>query len=167
MSKFLSEINNRELEMQIFIPSKIANHFISALNRAGDREIGGILMGEHVDEGKFRIIEITVQTHGGTFASFMRYIQDITEPLRSFFNRTKHEYTRFNYLGEWHSHQNFPLIPSLTDAETMHEIVIDPESNVNFVILLLVRIGPSGMLESTATLYLSGIRSAVAEVVFE
>ena len=153
--------------MQVLIPSDIAHKFIAALDLAENREIGGILMGEHIDEGKFRIIAITVQTHGGTFASFMRYVQDFTEPLRYFFNRTKHEYTRFNYLGEWHSHQNFPLIPSSTDAHTMKEIVMDPESNVNFAILLLVRTGSSGILESTATLYLPEMRSAVAEVVFE
>lgn len=153
--------------MQILIPSDIAHQFITAIDLVGNREVGGILMGEHIDKDKFRIIEITVQTHGGTFASFMRFVQDITEPLRFFLNRTKHEYTRFNYLGEWHSHQNFALIPSSTDACTMHEIVMDPESNVNFVILLLVRIGSAGMLESTATLYLPGRGSAFAEVVFE
>lgn len=153
--------------MQILIPSDIAHQFITAIDLGGNREVGGIMMGEHIDKDKFRIIEITVQTHGGSFASFIRFVQDITEPLRIFFNRTKHEYTRFNYLGEWHSHQNFALIPSSTDARTMHEIVMDPESNVNFVILLLVRIGPSGMLESTATLYLPGRGSASAEVVFE
>jgi [CysO sulfur-carrier protein]-S-L-cysteine hydrolase len=155
------------MEMQVLIPSDIAHQFIIALDLVGNREVGGILMGEHVDKDKFRIIEITVQMHGGTFASFMRYVQDITEPLRSFFKRMKNEYTRFNYLGEWHSHQNFALIPSSTDAVTMHDIIMDPESNVNFVILLIVRIGASGMLESAATLYLPGMRSASAEVVFE
>jgi hypothetical protein len=124
-------------------------------------------MGEHIDEGRFRIIEITIQTHGGTFASFIRYIQDFAEPLRSFFNRTKHEYTRFNYLGEWHSHQNFALIPSSKDTSTMEDIVMDPESNVNFVILLLVRIGQSGHLESTATLYQPGRKNTSAEIIYE
>jgi hypothetical protein len=153
--------------MQILIPSKIARQFIIALKRSGNREIGGILMGEHVDEGIFRIVEITIQMRGGTFSSFVRHVKDFTEPLRSFFCRTKHEYIQFNYLGEWHSHHSFALIPSSTDAETMYDIVTDPESNVNFVILLLVRTNSSGVLESTATIYLPEMRSAVAEVVFE
>lgn len=153
--------------MQVLMPSEIAHIFITALDLADRSEIGGIMMGEHIDEDKFRIIEITIQTHGGTFSSFVRFVKDFTKPLRAFFNRTQYEYTRFNYLGEWHSHQNFALIPSSRDARTMHEIVMDPESNVNFVILLLVRIGSSGMLESTATLYLPGMRSAPAEVVYE
>lgn len=153
--------------MQILIPSKIAHQLVTALNHTENREIGGILLGEHVDKNKFRIIEITVQTHGGTFASFIRNAQDIIEPLRSFFNRTKHEYTRFNYLGEWHSHQNFALIPSSKDSETMNDIVMDPRSNVNFVTLLLVRIRASDLLESTATLYLPEMKNLVAEVIYE
>jgi len=77
--------------MQILIPSDIAHQFITAIDLVGNREVGGILMGEHIDKDKFRIIEVTVQTHGGTFVSFMRFVQDTTEPLRFFFNRTKHD----------------------------------------------------------------------------
>ncbi|MDD1730244.1 MAG: Mov34/MPN/PAD-1 family protein [Methanospirillum sp.] len=153
--------------MQVLIPSKIVHQIITALNLAKKREIGGIMMGEHIDENKFRINEITIQTHGGTLSSFIRSIKDFTEPLRSFFNRTKHEYTRFNYLGEWHSHQNFALIPSSKDTFTMEEIVMDPESNVNFAILLLVRIGQSGYLESTVTLYQPGRKNTSAEIIYE
>jgi hypothetical protein len=150
------------------MPNEVADQISTALDLAGRREIGGILMGEHIDEEIFRIIEITIQTHGGTVASFIRFMKDFTGSLRSFFDRTHHEYTRFNYLGEWHSHQNFALVPSKRDECTMHEIVTDPESNVNFVILLLVRIGTTGRLESTATLYqLGGRKSTSVEIVYE
>src|ERR1051325_4751366 len=86
--------------MQLLIPAEIASRLVDALTKAGQREIGGILMGEHVGTDTFRLREITVQRKRGTFATFVRIVSDILSPLRAFFDATKYEYTRFNYLGD-------------------------------------------------------------------
>ena len=96
--------------MQILLPSQSEQRLIVALKEAGHREIGGILMGEHVADAVYRVRDLTIQHHGGTFASFMRLIQEILNPLKRFFHRMGYNFTRFNYMGEWHSHPSFVLV---------------------------------------------------------
>ena len=111
-----------------------------ALQKAGRRETGGILMGEHVSEDTFRVVGITVQLQLGTLASFVRALSEVKSALLRFFRRTKHEYSRFNYLGEWHSHPSFALEPSLRDRESMFQIVQDPVVGARFAVLVIVRL---------------------------
>ena len=110
-------------------------------------------MGEHVGPDTFRVKEITIQRKGGTFAAFIRIVEEILAPLRAFFDTTKHDYTRFNYLGEWHSHHSFALAPSGRDHMTMHDIVMDPQLGARFVVLLLVKLDDHGQLEGGVTVY--------------
>ena len=56
--------------MKIHLPSDIQKRLIPALERAGSHEIGGILMGEHIDESEFRIVDLTVQEQFGSVAFF-------------------------------------------------------------------------------------------------
>jgi len=128
------------------------------LRKAGRREVGGIMMGEHVGPNLFVVREMTVHRRGA-FASFVRRIEDAIGRLRSFFNQTGHDYTRFNYLGEWHSHPSFSPYPSRTDDLSMLQIVQDETVGANFAVLLIVKLGTEGELISTAHTYLpDGIR---------
>jgi len=138
--------------MQLLVPPEIGSQLSDALMQEGKREIGGILMGEHVGLEVFRIRKVTIQRKRGTFASFVRIVADILAPLRSFFDATRHEYTKFNYLGEWHSHHSFALTPSSRDHQTMHSMVIDPELGAHFVVLLLVKLS-EGQLDASVTVY--------------
>ena len=139
--------------MQLLIPPEIRSHLVDALAHAGRREIGGILMGEHVGPDTFRVKELTIQREIGTFATFIRIVTEILAPLRAFFDRTNHHYARFNYLGEWHSHHSFALSPSGRDHVTMYDIVTDPQLGSHFVVLLLVRLSDHGQLEGSVTVY--------------
>src|SRR5690349_4017305 len=121
--------------MIVLLPEAIADQLRDALAAGGKREVGGILMGEHVGDETFRIRDITVQLKGGTFARFIRLVEHMVAPLRNFFRATNHDYTRFNYMGEWHSHHSFALKASQTDEDTMLEIVMDPLLGAHFVIL--------------------------------
>lgn len=123
--------------MRLLLPSEVTGRLCDAMQRVGQREIGGILMGEHIGEDEFRIMDVTIQVRGGTFATFVRLVEGFARPLRQFFARTGHDYRRFNYLGEWHSHHSFALRPSPQDEESIREIVDDPEVGANFVVLLL------------------------------
>jgi hypothetical protein len=139
--------------MQLIIPPEVVQKLIIALRRAGPREIGGILMGEHVGPDTFCLNSLTIQRRGGTFSAFMRMAEDIVVPLKTFFRKTQHNYTRFNYLGEWHSHHSFALSPTSRDQATMYELAIDPQLGAHFVILLLVRLDDHDRLEVSATVY--------------
>lgn len=141
---------------KVLLPNAIADQLSDALQQGGGREIGGILMGEHVESGVFRIRAITIQRYGGTFATFERFTRPFITPLRRFFNRTGHNYTRFNYLGEWHSHPGFAPEPSQLDCHAMWEMVDDSLVGANFAVLLIVRLLPDSELNGTATLFLPG-----------
>ena len=73
-----------------------------------------------------------------------------------FFARTGNDYSRFNYLGEWHSHPTFEAAPSVTDLETMQSIVSDPAVGVNFLTLLVAKLSRGNVLEATATAFRVG-----------
>lgn len=143
------------------MPREVRRRLEGALRSAGRREIGGVLMGEHVSEGIFRVKDLTVQRRG-TLASFVREVGAALTPLRRFFRETGREYTRYNYLGEWHSHPSFPTEPSRTDSESMRDIVEDPAVGANFAVLLIARLGAGGELEASATTYLPNRRKVAA-----
>lgn len=151
--------------MKLILPKEIKSNLVNALTQAGKREIGGILMGEHIGLDTFRVKELTIQRKMGTFASFIRIVTEIIAPLRAFFEQTDHDYTRFNYLGEWHSHHSFALSPSEQDHHTMHDIVLDTQLKAHFVVLLLVRLGDHGLLEESVTVYLPNRTSFEGKII--
>jgi hypothetical protein len=100
---------------------------VAGLRRAGVKEIGGQLFGEQLAPSNFRVTELTVQARPGTFA---RFVVDLLQAARDavrFFDRTEHRYTRYNYIGEWHSHPSFAVRPSGPDVATMRDLVHDPQ----------------------------------------
>jgi len=153
--------------MQLLVPPEITSQLVDALTQAGRQEIGGILMGQHVGADTFRVMEVTVQRRGGTFAAFIRIVADILAPLRAFFDATKHDYTRFNYLGEWHSHHSFALEPSERDHMTMYDMVMDSQLGAHFVVLLLVKLNNVGQLQGSVTVYQPNITRFPGSVVQE
>ena len=124
-----------------------------ALERAGDREVGGVLMAEHVSHNRFVVRDITIQDRG-SIASFVRRIEDALRGLSLFFKAQNHDYQRFNYLGEWHSHPLFPAEPSSKDDHSMVEIVSDKSVGANFVVLVIVKLAEAEPFRATVHYYL-------------
>lgn len=140
--------------MQIHLPEIIAQKLAKALKRAGSKEIGGILMGEHISAEVYRIVDLTIQSQVGTTTSFLRLPLSVLRPLQTFFKKTSNQFTRFNYLGEWYSHPSYSVEPSSTDCEAMWEIVSDPSVGANFAVLLVVKLNGAKQLESGVTVFL-------------
>ena len=141
--------------MQVLLTPQVTKRLQRELRRAGSREIGGLLLAEHVGEELFRIVEISVQRTGGTHAGFMRDPSRHQRQLKKFFRRTGEDYERFNYLGEWHSHPSFSADPSATDIETMQSIVEDPAVGVNFLVLLVCRRNADDEVEASSAAFLA------------
>lgn len=139
--------------IEVILPKHIEVQMKQELEAAGKREIGGVLMGEHVSENIFRIVDITVQRHGGTVITFIRDIKKSLQKLGDFFKKTNHQYKKYNYLGEWHSHPSFKLFPSTKDQQSMWTIVNDNSVGANFAVLLLVNLS-SGNVEGEISLFL-------------
>ena len=121
--------------------------------RACNREIGGILFGEHVADADFRIVEATLQEQGGDDRNFYRKGGKARRDLKRLSHRYDQNPKRFNYLGEWHSHPNTLVLPSLDDELTMRELLADPGAAVNFLVLLINRLNTHGELEVYACTY--------------
>ena len=153
--------------MIIYLPNQIERRLILALEKAGTKEIGGVLMGEHIGEEEFRIVKLTIQKRHGTFIFFVRLAADAVASLQRFFKRTGYNYRKFNYLGEWHSHPSFPPTPSSTDIQSMLEIVTDTDIGANFVILIIIRYKEAQEIEATATAFLPDGRYFECELVKE
>jgi [CysO sulfur-carrier protein]-S-L-cysteine hydrolase len=142
--------------MKLLLPSAIMSQWTSALNAAGRREIGGVLLGELIKTDTFKISEITIQKKGGTFCHFVRDPKLHEKAIHRFFERTGHNYERFNYLGEWHSHPSFPTRPSTTDIRSMRRIIGEPNIGANFAALLIVKLKTRSDLEMSACVFRSG-----------
>jgi integrative and conjugative element protein (TIGR02256 family) len=139
--------------MQLLLAPQIIKRLKRELRRAGRQEIGGLLMGEHLRDEIFRVVDISVQRAGGSDACFIRDPSDHKVQLEKFFAQTGNDYARFNYLGEWHSHPSFDAIPSSTDVQTMQSIVDDPDVGANFLVLLIPKLGSRKRIEATATVF--------------
>ena len=145
--------------LKLILLPEVAEEITIALCKSGDREIGGILMGEHAGPSEFKVTKITVQKRGG-ISSFIRVIEDAVGKLNNFFRQSNNDYSRFNYMGEWHSHPLFTPYPSSKDDSSMLEIVMDETVGANFVVLIIVKLTPDGGLIGTAHTYLpNGVKS--------
>lgn len=153
--------------MQLILPLEICQQLEAALREAGRREIGGILMAEHVGENSFRVRSLTIQRRGGSIATFLRAVEAFLGPLRNFFRQTDHNYTRFNYVGEWHSHPSFVPAPSETDHRAMWSIIDDPQVGAFFVVLLIVKLDENGELIGTVTVYQPNVHDFRGELILE
>jgi len=155
-------------KMRIILPNKIEKELYSAVRDAKNNEIGGILMGEYIAGGDYRIIDFTIQASKGTVAAFIRLVAEMINPLRNFFIKTNFNYKKYNYLGEWHSHPNFSLQPSNTDMESMWEIVEDSSTNATFAVLLILRANPNNdQLDGCATIFLPEHNKIQVELIRE
>lgn len=155
----------RSAVLTVRVPDGVCRTFRHACRRSGILETGGMLFGEHVADEEFRILEATVAGRG-TPSQFVRALVPGLLRLERFFRRTKHDYARFNYLGEWHSHPRFPLVPSWKDDSSMREIVCDPRTGARFVILLLVTVHQNA-LRARGFLYEAGIGREEVSILVE
>jgi integrative and conjugative element protein (TIGR02256 family) len=143
--------------MRLLLTPKIAKRLHREMRRAGAQEIGGLLMGEHMGDEVFSVADISVQRSGGTHVSFIREPKKHQLQLQNFFARTGRDYSRFNYLGEWHSHPSFEPTPSPRDLETMQSIVNDPGVGANFLALLIASLSNEVGIQATAMAFRVGV----------
>lgn len=131
--------------MRLHIRKELTTMLRERLIQAGHREIGGQIFGEQLSPSVFQVSEITFQKQQGTI---VRFVVDLVQAARDamrFFERTEHQYSRFNYLGEWHSHPSYEVHPSNTDISAMEDLVSDPDFAGNFAILLIAKNTNAGL----------------------
>lgn len=154
--------------MKLRIPKKMIERLAVDLERAGSREIGGVLFGEQLAEGDFRIIEATRQRFfGGTATTFNRRGRGARKEILALHEKASSDPERFNYLGEWHSHPNAPAQPSVQDEFTMHELLTDQGGAVNFLVLMIMKLDDRQRLHLGAVTYLASGHKLQCEIEIE
>jgi [CysO sulfur-carrier protein]-S-L-cysteine hydrolase len=142
--------------MQIALPSAVRKKICGQLALSGRRETGGLLLAEQLDgQGRFRVVDVTVDPCGGESAYFERRPELHAQALEAFFEKNGNDFGRFNYLGEWHSHPSFTVDPSMTDIRTMQAMVEDV-GNIDFSVLMIVRLRMFVMLQVGTYLFMRG-----------
>ena len=152
--------------MRLLLPEPMLKRLLHELGSGGRREIGGLLMGEHVSQDTFRLVDLSVQHSGGSGGCFTRKPRRHAKQLEEFFERTGRLYVRFNYLGEWHSHPSFDVIPSSTDIATMQALVEDADVGVKFLVLLICRLDRA-QLNLSATAFTPGAHPVPVRLIYE
>jgi hypothetical protein len=125
--------------MKIALAPEIETRLRRALHQAGRREIGGMLFAEQLAPAYFRLMDFSLDSHSGSHTHFQRDPAAHERALNEFFERTGRDFSRFNYLGEWHSHPSFTVSPSLEDIATMQSLVHNNTGTISFALLLIVR----------------------------
>jgi integrative and conjugative element protein (TIGR02256 family) len=149
--------------MKVELPTSVKGRLRRALWQAGRSEIGGVLMGEQVEPGHFRIVDLSIDDTTGGAAHFVRSTEVHLEALDAFFARTGNNYVRFNYLGEWHSHPSYPVTPSAIDQESMLELV-NGERDIDFAMLLIVRLHWWHAIKCACSLFQRGQGASPVEI---
>ncbi|MFQ6185817.1 Mov34/MPN/PAD-1 family protein [Sinorhizobium meliloti] len=143
------------MTVELILPRAIVDRMRVGLERAENREIGGILMARQIVPGCFEIIDFSVDELTGERAHFVRDHVFHNAFLDQFFEKTGHDYENYNYIGEWHSHPRLPILPSLTDLESMQDLV-NGERDIPFAVLLVVRSDTPSEFLAIATFHQRG-----------
>ncbi|MQW88348.1 hypothetical protein GHJ82_16110 [Sinorhizobium saheli] len=145
----------RPVTVQLVLPKPIRLRMMSALARAEQREIGGVLMARQIEPGIFKVVDFSIDEVSGERAHFVRDHTYHNAFLQAFFERTGRDYETYNYVGEWHSHPRLPILPSITDLESMEELV-NGERDISFAVLLVVRSDSPMEFVATSTFHQRG-----------
>lgn len=128
--------------------------FSELLRRSGGREVGGILLGEQLAVGKFRLVDFSFDDITGSAAHFCRSVEQHGIEIDRFYEKTGFDFSRYNYLGEWHSHPRFSVRPSTQDCKSMTDLV-HSEIGISFAALLIVRLDWFCYLRANAMMFSS------------
>jgi len=150
----------------LLLPNDLIRKMRHHMYRAGRREIGGMIMGEDVGNQTFRVVDFSIDTVSGTRSNFVRDADLHDQALAEFFERTGADYRRFNYLGEWHTHPSFDVLPSLQDLHAMQDLV-DGSGKVSFAVLLIARLKWYWRFDGSAHLFVKGHVPSRVELVQE
>ncbi|WP_050954412.1 Mov34/MPN/PAD-1 family protein [Methylophaga frappieri] len=154
--------------MRLRIPKEILDQWLEALERADGTEIGGVLFGEQVDIGDFRILDAAPQRFWrGTATSFRRHGGSARRKILTLHQKIGGNPLLYNYLGEWHSHPNAPAWPSIQDEITMNNLLSEQGEAVNFLVLVIVKLDVQASIQIGARTYLASGHKLACNIVIE
>lgn len=152
--------------MELLLPNSVRRKMRLHMIKAGRREIGGLIMAEELEDQKFRIVDFSVDIKSGSRSNFVRDSDQHEQALLEFYQKTGANYSKFNYLGEWHTHPSFSVKPSLQDILSMQDLVEDSEG-IPFAVLFIARLQWRWRFEASAHLFLKSHDPCKVALVYE
>ena len=149
--------------MKLRISSDLYRKLARALQASAENETGGVLMGEQLAPGDFRLVDLTVAMRTGGPGHFERSAAEHGNMLEGFFKETGSDFNRFNYLGEWHSHPRDLPLPSGKDIISMREL-LEEDPHIPFAVLMICRV-IEDRLALSATLFQPGLPHEEVELI--
>lgn len=149
--------------IEVVLNSRCIRKLRRELEAAGRNEIGGVLAAEQVADGKFLVLDLSVQRNGSASHFDRDPIQHI-DFIQRFHARMGNRPERFNYLGEWHSHPSYPATPSSEDFSQMQKLVEDKEQLSTFLTLLVVKLDCRRSLRGSAYAFRPGLPPVRSEL---
>jgi len=123
-----------------------------------------MIFAEQLAPDNFCVIDFSLDAHAGSHSTFNRDPDVHGRALNDFFRRTGRDFTRFNYLGEWHSHPSFSALPSRDDIATMTDLVENSEG-ISFAVLMIVRIRFRFWMDCSFTVFARGDAPMTSQIV--
>lgn len=124
--------------MKIIVKKEVADKIKKAVKKAGKKEIKGACFAEKIDDNIFEIEDVYISKIGSF--SFSNLVVSFKYRMfeNKYFKKHSNDYEKHNYIGDWHSHPSFELVPSSYDKKE----VIDElsKSNAHFLIQIIVKI---------------------------
>lgn len=148
-------------KVEFEIEKSAYNQMLKTLQKYGEYEVGGMIIGFQKGKNRFIISDFTTADDTKIFnvASFVREPMKSLRKLNEAFKKKNH-----NYIGEWHSHPRFRLYPSRGDFNTMKRIVSDPDYDVDFSLLIISKL-KNGNLEMAGFLFHRRIKGFVEALI--
>lgn len=125
------------------------------IRESPDRETGGVLLGEHVDEK----ILVHFASGPGNRSKRMRngivldveYAQGCIDTASAMSGR------RIRFLGEWHSHPTPPYTPSGKDVGALKRLASSPTANIDVPVIVIAGLDEEDNLNGKAYVWSAGI----------
>jgi len=131
--------------LEIIIPAKITSLIKKHIDKYSPLETKGALFAEHLGDNIFKIDSVYLEPKPGTTTYVKLVVNRVYQAFQNSFHK-KHQYhfSKFNYIGDWHSHPLFECIPSSFDVEEVQKDL--KNSNANFLVQLILKVNQDKLI---------------------
>lgn len=125
--------------MKIIVPKEISNKLIEVIVQHNPYEIKGSFYAEQIKENFFIIDDVYVsEISGNRFFSNLIVNARYKKFERDYYSKKNFIYTKYNYIGDWHSHPSYECIPSDYDRKEIRKEFRN--SNANFLVQFIFKV---------------------------
>ena len=142
------EMRTADRRYGVVLPPDAVRALLNHCRRASGHETGGILLGRY--SRGLDCAEVTQVTGAPPDSRAGRtWFHRGSEGLQRLVHRLWSEEQTY-YLGEWHSHPSFSVVPSGKDHDTMRNMAA-ATPGANFLVLLIFRLDGAALVGSAHT----------------